>query len=233
LPEIFILNIETSSTVCSVSLSLNGKLIRLKEKDEGYTHAEDLHVFIREILKDAEIKPEQLNAVAVGLGPGSYTGLRIGMSAAKGLCYALQIPLIGVATLEAMALNVLSRHVVETKQLLCPLVDARRMEVYCALYDNGLREVERCRAKIISEETLSEWKKYPDRLIFFGSGMEKCRKLLAQTLNPVFVENIFPSSEWMVPLSFKKFNEELFEDLAYSEPMYAKEFFDTRKDQKE
>jgi len=220
----FILNIETATTVCSVALSDNEKLVAVREVNAGYTHAENITVFIDEVLKEAGLGPSDLDAVAVSRGPGSYTGLRIGVSAAKGLCYALDIPLIAVDTLAAMAQGMKSAKDV----LLCPMIDARRMEVYCAVYDGSGREREPVSAKIIDESSFAGILE-KNRVIFFGDGAAKCKAVLGKNSHAVFVDDIHPSSKHMIPLAWEKFSEKEFADLAYFEPFYLKEFIAGKK----
>lgn len=220
-----ILNIETATTNCSVSLSKNGNAIFTKEINEGFTHAENLHTFISDVLKETGIKPSELNAIAVSKGPGSYTGLRIGVSAAKGLCYALSIPLIGINTLHIMS-AIASQ--LNTNTLLCPMLDARRMEVYTAIYDQQLNEVKATEALILSEESVTRFTN--ERPIsFFGDGMPKCKTLLSQFEQHRFIDGIIPSAKAMSLLSYKLFCEQKFEDVAYFEPFYLKDFMIIKK----
>jgi tRNA threonylcarbamoyladenosine biosynthesis protein TsaB len=216
-----ILNIETSTTLCSVALSVNGKVISFKEEDKGYTHAENLHVFINEILKEANLSPKDLSAVAVGSGPGSYTGLRIGVSAAKGLAYALNLPLISVNTLLTMA-HLASQNKTEDV-LYCPMLDARRMEVYCALLDKDLNFTKPTSAEIISEENYSYFKNEKP-VYFFGDGMPKCKSILEKIPQSKFIDNIKPSAVMLAELSHQKFISKQLEDVAYFEPFYLKDF---------
>lgn len=216
-----ILNIETSTTLCSVALSNSGKIVALKEIDNGYTHAENLHVFIEEVLKDANITPGQLNAIAVGKGPGSYTGLRIGVSSAKGLAYALSIPMIGVNTLETMAWSV--SQSMDSDSLFCPMLDARRMEVYCAIFDKDLNHVKETSAQIIDESNLAYFRS-SKTLCFFGDGMPKCRETLSALPSTVFIEKVKPSASFLGELSFRKYTAGEFENVAYFEPFYLKDF---------
>jgi tRNA threonylcarbamoyladenosine biosynthesis protein TsaB len=216
-----ILNIETSTTLCSVSLAESGKVITIREANEGYTHAENLHVFIEKVLAEAGKNSRDLNAVAVGSGPGSYTGLRIGVSSAKGLAYALQIPLIAVNSLQIMA-SLASAKTPENT-LLCPMLDARRMEVYTAMLDSELKFVKETSAQILEEKDLS----YFDMgrpTCFFGEGMLKCKILLEKIQGSSFLEDIVPSSSALADLSYQKFGSQTFEDVAYFEPFYLKDF---------
>jgi len=218
-----ILHIETATSNCSVSISDHEHVLATIELNEGYTHAENLHPFLDQVFKKTNIQPKQLNAVAVSAGPGSYTGLRIGVSAAKGICYALNIPLIAVNTLEVLCAAAIKR-IEETNVILCPMLDARRMEVYTAMYDRGLNVIHATEAKIIDEQSLSDLTK-PHVTYFFGDGMPKCRSLLQNISNAKFIEDITPSSSQMLNLALTKYNAKQFEDIAYFEPMYLKEYF--------
>lgn len=216
-----ILNIETSTTLCSVSLAKDGKVSASKEVNEGFTHAENLHVFIEEVIAKAGLSVKDLNAVAVGSGPGSYTGLRIGVSAAKGLAYALQIPLIAVNTLQTMAAAAISQNKEEV--LFCPMLDARRMEVYTAIFDKDLNTVKETSAQILTEEDLGFFESGKP-ICFFGDGMPKCKELLKKIPQSSFIENIIPGSAALAELSYQKHKKGQFEDVAYFEPFYLKDF---------
>ena len=213
-----ILNIETSTKNCSVSIANNGKTIVLKELNDGsYSHAEKLHEFIKQVVEEASIKLTDLKAVAVSKGPGSYTGLRIGVSAAKGLCFALDIPLIATSTLQALALSVSI-----SEGLVIPLLDARRMEVYSSVFDSINNEIREVKAEIIDENSFQEFlDKQQSYLV--GDGVEKCKEIIKHK-NAVFVDDKLPSSNEMSFLSFEKFKENDFEDVAYFEPFYLKDF---------
>ena len=218
----YILNIETSSTVCSVSIAKNGELLALKEINNGFTHAENLHVFIEEALIDASLNIKQLNAIAVSKGPGSYTGLRIGVSAAKGFAFGLKIPLIALNTLQIMTFDALALSKDE-KVVYCPMIDARRMEVYTSIYNHKLEQLTKTEALIVDEKSIIQFDAY-DKIYFFGNGMPKCKTLLKEIKNTHFIENILPSAKNMSLLSYKKFTENAFEDVAYFEPFYLKDF---------
>lgn len=214
-----ILNLETATTNCSVSISKDGELLAIKEHNTaGYSHSEQLHVFIEEILKEANIARSDLDAIAVSKGPGSYTGLRIGVSAAKGLCFALDIPLISIATLESMA------HQVDAMafDFIIPVLDARRMEVYSAVYDKNYNEVRETRAEIIEPDSFQEYVT-KGKVLLAGSGAEKCKTLLTHS-NLSYDLSLIPSSKELGALSYKKFERETFEDVAYFEPYYLKDF---------
>ncbi len=221
----FILNIETSTTVCSVSISENDTLLASKEIDNGYSHAENLHVFIKELLTETNLNPNDLNAVAVSKGPGSYTGLRIGVSSAKGLCYALNIPLISINTLQILANCIKNKN---EKYFYCPMLDARRMEVYTAVYDFNLNEDLPTEALIVDEQSIEKYKKYSS-IYFFGDGMPKCKELLSALPNANFIEEVKPSAKNMVNLSYQKIINKQFEDVVYFEPFYLKDFMITSK----
>ena len=219
---VYILNIETSTTVCSVSVSENGNLVSLKEINNGFTHAENLHVFIEEVIKKAGIILKQLHAVAISKGPGSYTGLRIGVSAAKGLAFSLNIPLIALDTLQIITNSV----EINTNEnaVFCPMIDARRMEVYTAIYDKNLELIKNTEALIVDENSIAHYTEYA-KIYFFGDGMQKCKEVLQTLKNAEFISDILPSAKAMCNLSFKKYNNNLFEDVAYFEPFYLKDFF--------
>lgn len=216
-----ILNIETSTTVCSVSLSNKGELLSFKEINNGYTHAENLHVFIEDVLKEASFKLNQLNAISISKGPGSYTGLRIGVSAAKGLAFSLNIPLIAIDTLEIMTNRAISNKY--GTAFYCPLIDARRMEVYTAIYDNNLVQIKNTEALIVDEDSIKQFSEY-NKIYFFGDGMEKCRSVLSSLKNSEFIPDVLPSAKAMCDLSYKKYLKNTFEDVAYFEPFYLKDF---------
>ena len=217
----YILNIESSTTNCSVSLANNGELISIRELNEkNYSHSTKLHSFIEEVLKNSNITVNKLSAIAVSSGPGSYTGLRIGVSAAKGLCYALQIPLISVPTLKVLArqLNI------QREDLIIPVMDARRDEVYSAVYNSEYELVRNIFPEIIDSESFIELAK-ENKLYFIGNGQEKCERLIRKNSNLIFSNyDTFPSSKEMVLISYEKFKKLKFEDVAYFEPDYLKKF---------
>lgn len=212
-----ILSLETATKNCSVALSNDDTIIAVREfAGEGYAHAEKLHVFIEEVVKEAGISFEGLSAVAVSMGPGSYTGLRIGVSAAKGLCYALNIPLVAVNTLKviAAALRIESG-------LIVPMIDARRMEVYNAVYDKSLNEIRATTAEVITPESLSD---LVGVVHLCGDGAFKCRDLLTDERFFYHDEIIYPSAIDLAPLAYEKFRQQVTEDVAYFEPFYLKDF---------
>ena len=217
--------IETATKSCSVSLSSENKIIACKEEvNEQYSHAEKLTVFITELFKTQDFTIKDLDAVAVSKGPGSYTGLRISVSTAKGFCYALDIPLISVSTLKAMAFGMAQK---EKSDLYCPMIDARRMEVYNAFYNSTNKEIRGIQADII--EACSYQKELDKKVLFFGDGAEKCKQMI-QHPNARFIDGIFPSSKDMLEIANEKFAEKDFEDIAYFEPFYLKDFVAGKKD---
>ena len=221
----FLLHIESTSTVCSVAISENEKLIALKEVNDGFSHAENLHLFIQDVLQQSRLTINQLEAISISSGPGSYTGLRIGFASVKGLAYALNIPLIKVDTLKSLSKSVLDS--VKKEAFYCPLIDARRMEVYYALHTNDLTEYQKPNNLVISTESINVFE-MDKAIYFFGDGLEKSKPLL-NTLNEFyFIENVMPSAKHLIPLAYEKFNENDFEDLAYAEPFYLKDFFFTK-----
>jgi tRNA threonylcarbamoyladenosine biosynthesis protein TsaB len=222
----YILNIETATTVCSVSLSKNGGLVFYKELNNGFTHAENLHVFIEAVLKESRITPKQLSAIAVSKGPGSYTGLRIGVSAAKGLAYALKLPLISIDTLQLMALQ--AKTLQKKNDFYCPMLDARRMEVYTAVYDNELIQQLPIEALIVDASSIQKFTTF-NNILFFGDGMPKCKETLQVLKNATFIENITPSAKDMCKLAYDKFITKQVEDVAYFEPFYLKDFLILKK----
>ena len=218
-----ILNIETSATNCSVSIGNNGKLLSLKEYNSPeYSHSENLHVFIREALQQASLSFNDLDAIAVSRGPGSYTGLRIGISTAKGLCFVLEKPLIAVDTLQAMAFSIAI-----DKGVLAPMLDARRMEVYSAVFNLKGEQLREIQAEIIDETSFINFLNQGP-VHFFGPGAGKCKDVITHP-NAVFViDERLPSSKYMIALSEDRFSKKLFEDVAYFEPFYLKDFVGTK-----
>lgn len=222
-----ILQIETATTVCSVALANRGQVIAFKEIDQRNIHAEVITVFIDELLKNAGVKYNELDAVAVSSGPGSYTGLRIGVSTAKGLCYALDKPLIAVETLEAMAGGIIANGV-DRDMLLCPMIDARRMEVYTALFDAAGNRVQPTTAEIIDENSFAI-QLAQNKILFFGDGAPKCRETLSGNTNAIFINHFANSAVHLTAKAHQKFQAAEFEDVAYYEPYYLKDFLVTRK----
>ena len=215
---IYILNIETSTTNCSVSLSKEGETLLLKEDyNSNYSHAERLHLFIEEVINEANISKDDLSAIAISKGPGSYTGLRIGVSTAKGLCYALDIPLISVSTLEALA-----DQVKVDDGVVIPMLDARRMEVYSAIFDQNNNQIRETKAQVLDENSFKAYLKN-GKVYFIGNGVEKSKEIIIHK-NAVFIENKLPSSENMSKISYDKYKKSDIEDVAYFEPYYLKDF---------
>ena len=214
-----ILCIETATTNCSVALGEKGKLLALKEDySNSYSHAERLHIFIEEILKENGLQAKDLSAIAVSKGPGSYTGLRIGVSAAKGLCFALDLPLISIPTLKSFALQVKQ----EKDGFIIPLLDARRMEVYTAGFTSENQKVFDTRAQILTPDSFSKYLENA-AVTFIGNGVEKFRNICTHP-NATFIEDKLPSAAEMVILAEEKFQKKKFEDVAYFEPYYLKDF---------
>lgn len=213
-----LLHIETSTKNCSVAISRNSETLCLCEEfDSNYGHSEKLHQFVNWALEGSEISLKDLDGVCVSKGPGSYTGLRIGVSAAKGFCYGLNIPLISLNSLEILAKS-------QTNQgfdLIIPMIDARRMEVYTAVFDGLGNQVSEIEAKILDETSFQEFA--DKKIAFVGDGVEKSKSIL-NLPNAEFIENIHPSGKFMVDLAEKKFDQKEFEDVAYFEPFYLKEF---------
>lgn len=217
-----ILNIETATKNCSVSIAKNGTTLALKEVNDGaYSHAEKLHEFIEQVVLEAGINMNDLNAVAVSKGPGSYTGLRIGVSAAKGLCFALDIPLISVNTLTSMAYKISI-----SEGYIIPLLDARRMEVYCSVFNKNKETIEDVSAKIIDENSFEDYLN-ESKVYFIGDGVEKCESIIIHE-NAVFKENTYPSAKEMAEISYQKYKIGNMEDVAYFEPFYLKDFVVTK-----
>jgi tRNA threonylcarbamoyladenosine biosynthesis protein TsaB len=216
----YILNIETATKNCSVAISQNGITLFCKEMaEEGYSHAEKLHVFIEEVLKECQLTFKDLSAVAVSQGPGSYTGLRIGVSAAKGLSFALDIPLIAIDTLAALA-----SQVKNVDGFIIPMIDARRMEVYSAIFNSNLEKVREVKAEILTSESFSD---IDEKLYFIGDCAMKAKTVLTKGNHIFLDEIIYPSANEMSALSFDKFQKNDTVDVAYFEPYYLKDFMIT------
>ncbi|WP_298341626.1 tRNA (adenosine(37)-N6)-threonylcarbamoyltransferase complex dimerization subunit type 1 TsaB [uncultured Algibacter sp.] len=214
----YILSLETATTNCSVSLSKDGKTIVLKEdNDKSYSHAERLHVYINEVLKEANLSSSNIDAIAVSKGPGSYTGLRIGVSAAKGLCFALDKPLISIPTLDVLA------HQVKVNDgVIVSMLDARRMEVYSAVYDSDYKQLRNTEAQILDEKSFEDYLQ-KGKVYFVGNGVEKSKTLINHQ-NAVFIEAKLPSANEMSLLAYNKYKISDIEDVAYFEPYYLKDF---------
>ena len=214
----YILHIETATKNCSVAVSKYSEVLCCKEfADAGYAHAEMLHVFIEDALQEAQITPNDLSAIAVGSGPGSYTGLRIGVSAAKGLCYALHIPLIAVDTLEILAQQV--KNI--SSGFIIPMIDARRMEVYSAVFDSNKTKIRETQAEILSENSFEN---IEDKIYCIGDSNEKAKAVLTQDKFVFLDQFVYPSAKDMVDLAYIKFENKQWEDVAYYEPFYLKDF---------
>lgn len=221
-----ILCIETGTDICSVGIARDGELVSLRESDEGRDHAKKVGVFVDELLRETGISPDELDAVAVGMGPGSYTGLRIGVSFAKGLCYGLAIPLVAVGSLDAMAAVAIEDNdagILDVDNwenaVLCPMVDARRMEVYTRLFDakgNALSDVT---AEVVTEQTFADVRR-ERQLVMFGNGAAKCREVL----HDATYINITPSARGLARLAEQRLSAGQTEDIAYFEPFYLKDF---------
>ena len=219
-----ILSIETATKSCSVAITKDDKVLSVVEEvGDGYSHAENLSVFIDDALKEINLTYSDLDAIAISKGPGSYTGLRIGTSTAKGLCFALDIPLISVSTLQAMAFGVIQTNNFDNTTLLCPMIDARRMEVYSAFFDAENNFIRETKADIIGENSYVEFLA-KSKILFFGDGAEKCKEALCSNQNTLFLDNFHPSARHMTTLAEQKFIAKQFEDTAYFEPFYLKDF---------
>ena len=225
-----ILNIETSTEVCSVALARDGKVIHLREHLSGQNHAQLLTVFIDELLTESSVKMEELDAVAVSAGPGSYTGLRIGVSVAKGICYALKLPLIAITSLEAMAnyvrINTDTFYPLKVEHTLyCPMIDARRMEVYTSFYDQEGTQIRGIQADILDHSSYLPYLE-SSSVFFFGNGASKFRDTITHP-NGIFLDGVFTSAINMVPLAERDFKLSKYVDVAYFEPFYLKDFVAT------
>ena len=230
-----ILCIETSTAVCSVALVNNGNVIALRESLDGQNHAEKITIFIDEVMKEANLSYKDLDAVATSMGPGSYTGLRIGVSTAKGLCYAMEKPLIAIDTLAAMAYGFkdtktprhqdtkLTDNGQQPTAILCPMIDARRMEVYSAFFNEELEKVSETEAVIVDENSFMELKQ-SNHLYLFGDGADKLASLFENDENITVVEKFHCSAAYMAKLADKAFKNNDFVDTAYFEPFYLKNF---------
>ena len=223
-----ILLIETGTDICSVGIARDGELLSLRESDEGRDHAKKVACFVDELLRETGVQPDELDAVAVGMGPGSYTGLRIGVSFAKGLCYGLEKPLIAIGSLDALA--AVAREDYEAGILdidawegarLCPMVDARRMEVYTQIFDTQGAPLTEVSAEVIGEESFLEFRhKEGQPLVIFGNGAAKCRELLPDA----HWVQVAPSARGLARPAQEAFDAGKFEDVAYFEPFYLKDF---------
>lgn len=221
-----ILCIETGTDICSVGIVKDGELISLRESDSGRDHAKKVAVFVDELLTENDIDPQQIDAVAVGEGPGSYTGLRIGVSFAKGLCYGLGKPLIAVSSLTSLAAVAIEDYnagIIDIENwdsaLLCPMIDARRMEVYTQVFDSKANPLSGVTAEVVDENTLAEHRAATDHFVLFGSGAAKCAEILGAELI-----DVTPSVRGMAAIAESKYAANDFADVAYFEPYYLKDF---------
>ena len=213
-----ILCIETTTTNCSVALSVDGVVVSLKEdNNKQYSHAEKLHLFIEDVLAESKVSKNKLDAIAVSKGPGSYTGLRIGVSAAKGLCFALEIPLISIPTLEALAYQVKN-----TDGIIVPMLDARRLEVYSAVFSKDKIQIRATKAEVLDDHSFTNYLN-DHTLYFIGNGVEKFKPICKHS-NVIFMDQNLPSSNEMGILAENKYKNNEFEDVAYFEPYYLKDF---------
>ncbi|RZA03473.1 MAG: tRNA (adenosine(37)-N6)-threonylcarbamoyltransferase complex dimerization subunit type 1 TsaB [Sphingobacteriaceae bacterium] len=225
-----ILLIETATTVCSVALATDGIIVGCKQVDQRNVHAEVITKYIEELINTAGLKYTDLDAIAISCGPGSYTGLRIGVSTAKGLCYALDRPLIAIETLAAMANGVITDKGLNIADdtLLCPMIDARRMEVYTAVFNGVGNKLKGTAAEIIDEQSFSDYLA-DHKILFFGDGAEKCLAVLGNNPNAQFLNGFTNSATHLAKQAAEKFAARDFEDVAYFEPFYLKEFLITSK----
>jgi tRNA threonylcarbamoyladenosine biosynthesis protein TsaB len=223
-----ILQIETATTACSVALAINGQVVAVKELNQRNIHAEVITLYIDELLTSSGLTYNDVDAVAVSSGPGSYTGLRIGVSTAKGLCFAMDKPLIAIETLAAMAEGMITVGSISDDTLLCPMIDARRMEVYTALFDVNGNVVKPTSAEIVDENSFNE-QLLTSKVLFFGDGAEKCRETLGKNANALFVTDFINSATHLTKKAVTKFTNAEFEDVAYFEPYYLKDFLVTQK----
>lgn len=221
-----ILCIETGTDICSVGIARDGEIISLRESDEGRNHAGKVATFVEEMLREVDIRPDELDAVAVGKGPGSYTGLRIGVSFAKGLCYGLNIPLVAVGSLDALA--EVAREDYEAgilpvegwdEAVLVPMVDARRMEVYTQMFSSAGEPLSDVSAEIITAESFAEWRNR-HQIVIFGNGAAKC----CEVLSDAHCVSVVPSARGLARLAEERLQQGLTEDIAYFEPFYLKDF---------
>ena len=223
-----ILNIETSTEVCSVALTSEGQVLDHRENYEGQTHATLLSQYVKEMLEYARSREMKMDAIAVSIGPGSYTGLRIGLSEAKGLAFGLDLPLIGVNTLQLMTVSTMFNHFIDEDDVLfVPMIDARRMEVYTAVYNPALETVLEPQAMILDEHSFEDLLQQGHTLVLMGNGSDKARQVIVHE-HARFIKGIKPVAVDMMALSEKAYREQAFIDVAYSTPLYLKEFQTTK-----
>lgn len=225
---IHILCIETGTTVCSVALGNENGVVGFKEVTDAKAHASQLSVLIDELLKELNFEISNIDAVAANKGPGSYTGLRIGVSLAKGICYSLGKPLLAIGSLDSMVQGVLDsspKNDLQGIELFCPMIDARRMEVYSAFFDRSTNRITDVEAVIVDSTSFTA-QLNQGKVLFFGNGASKCRSVISNQ-NAIFIDNFEPSARFMLPLALKAYKDEIFEDIAYFEPFYLKDFVAT------
>ncbi|MCF8368691.1 MAG: tRNA (adenosine(37)-N6)-threonylcarbamoyltransferase complex dimerization subunit type 1 TsaB [Bacteroidales bacterium] len=219
----FFILIETATPTCSIAVTENEKVIEIKESNEKNSHSRLVTLYIDHLLKNNQIPISKIDAIAVSMGPGSYTGLRIGVSTAKGLCYALSKPLIAVNTLQSMAYGMIAHYTESTENLLfCPMIDARRMEVYSAIYDSNGDERRKTKAEIIDENSFMDYLE-SSVMVFSGDGALKCQEVIRHS-NARFFDDFKPSASHMAKAVYEKYTAQQFEDVAYFEPFYLKDF---------
>jgi len=224
-----LLLIESGTNVCSIAISKEGKVIGIKESNDEKAHASQLTTFINQLVKETGLGISSLDAVVVSKGPGSYTGLRIGVSAAKGICYAADKPLISVGSLDSMVQGAYSlyKSIIEENgiDIICPMIDARRMEVYTSMYDKAFNKIKDTEAVVVDESTFESLLS-SHKILFFGNGASKCRDIINNP-NAFFIDSFTPSAQFMIPIANKAFEEGVFENVAYFEPYYLKDFVAT------
>lgn len=225
-----ILSIETATHICSVALHKEGILLGLQELHLEKSHSGSLSLMIEQLLVHCDLEMDELDAIAIASGPGSYTGLRIGLSTAKGLCYALDKPLIAFSSLDHMVFAVKPYYAEQT--LLVPMIDARRMEVYYKISEASLKELSPIANLIVEADSFSNWIEQDKNIVLFGNGAEKCQELYEDIRNISILTNVYPSAKHMGELAFSKFEKQQFEDLAYFEPNYVKEFYSPKPKKK-
>jgi tRNA threonylcarbamoyladenosine biosynthesis protein TsaB len=223
----YILALETSSTICSVALFKNEQLLGISELQIEKSHSSHITVLTEQLLYNCQVSFKELSAIALSGGPGSYTGLRIGSSTAKGLCYALDIPLISVSTLHALTATAIDNTPQANNYLFCPMIDARRLEVYSCLLDHNLNEVEPIKPVLLEETTFAEYLAN-NRIVFFGSGAPKFKALTTENQAALFLNHVVPTARSMGQLALAKFQSGDFENVAYYEPFYLKEVYITK-----
>jgi tRNA threonylcarbamoyladenosine biosynthesis protein TsaB len=228
----YILSIETSTPICSVAIHHDGKLLANADLYLEKSHSNSLTPLIEQLLAHCDLKMEELSAIAVSSGPGSYTGLRIGLSTAKGLCYALDIPLISISSLDSMTVQILNYYN-ESNAVYIPMLDARRMEVFYKVSNSKLSELKEISNLIVEENAFQDYVNKFDQIYLYGNGAEKTRDILEmQSEKFVWINNVNPSAQYYGEMAFNKFEKQQFEDLAYFEPNYGKEFYSPKSKKK-